>query len=735
MSAEEPDRLPPASPSGGEGRAAECVRVVLDLVKEDRRLLDYDRHAEELQARLALLSEQVAAQRDRLERLRLERRQKRAFIWESADRLGRRTVEANALVSSVWQQVDGISRGTVQLSAAQRNTAGVISTLSRFASFVSNLEQLEADLRQAKFDAMGSVILAASTFEDVLVRSSEAKVVQEQTARFGAVRAGIAQAAYGLFARTMEGAGEQASATALAHAAMALDSLGGEARDVLIKWYCSRQLRDYTDVFRRSGELATLEALPKRYAWLRRLLRTYGAEHGRLFPDSWRVDLALCVDFCTITSRGIVEMLGDYTDAIDLALLREGVQGACTFERQLQARYRVSFDSGLVISNAFESSLFRFIEAHDGAITRVLAQLPAKLTSAEYDGAHLLKSAPTMFLIFREVLKDISTLSIRRPLLDICTVFTKHLVAYQRHVQGHIPAEGVRAKRDGTKEMIVRTCILVNTLDYCQSTTGQMAEVVIETAHPQIREAISFDSIRRDLTVACLGALHRLCALIAGSLETIWISMEAHPWATIRTVGDQSEHIHDLATRLQGTMAVVGRTLVGTKHYIALCDRLVTALARRFHESVCRVRPMSEVAAHQLLVDLESLRNLLTATMALPDVPLMDGAFRKLIVRETLASDHLLKAVLTAAHPIDAFVSTFVILCGERSEALFRPTLACKGIRRSAMAPFVEELHRQLGLDGASSSDDHGSPEEHHPLRAVERRLSKMGIDGLFRRS
>src|SRR5690606_6378729 len=64
----------------------------------------------------------------------------------------------------------------------------------------------------------------------------------------------------------------------LAEACLVMDALGEAARMRLINWYCNTQLREYRTVFRGSEEAGSLDNISRRYAWLKRILKTYDEE-------------------------------------------------------------------------------------------------------------------------------------------------------------------------------------------------------------------------------------------------------------------------------------------------------------------------------------------------------------------------------------------------------------------------------------------------------------------------
>src|SRR5690606_35578030 len=69
-------------------------------------------------------------------------------------------------------------------------------------------------------------------------------------------------------------------ANMLSEACLVIEALGEQSKSRLITWYCNTQLREYRQVFRGSEEAGSLDNIARRYAWLKRILKTYDEEHA-----------------------------------------------------------------------------------------------------------------------------------------------------------------------------------------------------------------------------------------------------------------------------------------------------------------------------------------------------------------------------------------------------------------------------------------------------------------------
>ncbi|KAL8846343.1 MAG: hypothetical protein Q9221_008560 [Calogaya cf. arnoldii] len=171
----------------------------------------------------------------------------------------------------------------------------------------------------------------------------------------------------------------------LAEACLVMDALGDNARSRLITWYCNTQLREYRQVFRGNEEAGSLDNISRRYAWFRRMLKTYDDEHALMFPAHWRMNEMLANAFCEGTRddfKGILSRSIRRDDglSLDVDLLLSCLQETLDFEHSLERRFnnasRASIDTlssdsekahvfPQAISEAFEPYLSVWVEAQD----------------------------------------------------------------------------------------------------------------------------------------------------------------------------------------------------------------------------------------------------------------------------------------------------------------------------------------------------------------------------------
>ncbi|XP_022862389.1 vacuolar protein sorting-associated protein 53 A-like isoform X4 [Olea europaea var. sylvestris] len=123
----------------------------------------------------------------------------------------------------------------------------------------------------------------------------------------------------------------------LSDACLVVDALEPSVREDLVKNFCSRELTSYQQIF-EGAELAKLDKTERRYAWIKRRLRT-NEEIWKIFPPSWHVPYLLCIQFCKLTRTQLVEILNDLKEKPDVGTLLMALQRTLEFEEELAEKF------------------------------------------------------------------------------------------------------------------------------------------------------------------------------------------------------------------------------------------------------------------------------------------------------------------------------------------------------------------------------------------------------------
>ncbi|CAI9276567.1 unnamed protein product [Lactuca saligna] len=105
----------------------------------------------------------------------------------------------------------------------------------------------------------------------------------------------------------------------LTDACLVVDVLDPSVREELVKKFCDRELISYQQIF-EGADLAKLDKTERRYAWVKRRLRT-NEEIWKIFPTSLHVDYLLCIQFCKLTRSQLEDILENLKEKPDVGTL------------------------------------------------------------------------------------------------------------------------------------------------------------------------------------------------------------------------------------------------------------------------------------------------------------------------------------------------------------------------------------------------------------------------------
>ena len=86
-------------------------------------------------------------------------------------------------------------------------------------------------------------------------------------------------------------------------------------------------------------QVAWLDKIDRRYAWIKRTLVDFEEKFGHIFPSSWDVSERICVEFCEITRRELSRIMGKRAVEIDVKLLLFAIQRTTSFETLISKRF------------------------------------------------------------------------------------------------------------------------------------------------------------------------------------------------------------------------------------------------------------------------------------------------------------------------------------------------------------------------------------------------------------
>ncbi|KAF3938374.1 hypothetical protein ABW19_dt0207104 [Dactylella cylindrospora] len=500
----------------------------------------------------------------------------------------------------------------------------------------------------------------------------------------------------------------------LAEGCEVMDAIGDSARTRLINWFCNTQLREYRQVFRGSDEAGSLDNISRRYAWLKRILKTYDEEHVYIFPGTWKVNEILARTFCDNTRedfKGILvkTMRSDGGKSLDVNLLLRCLQETLDFEHYLEKRFatdgRVSIDTvssrderplifGKAISEAFEPYLSLWVDSQEKTLQAMLPTFraqPIRPPDEEFNVSSVLASSIELFQFYRVTFAQCAKLSAGSKLYDLSLIFAKYLDIYADTVLlHHVP------DKPGFPTPNLETVItILNTADYCHALTSQLEERIKARIDDDFKNKVNMERQQDTFMSVVNTAIRALTKKVELELEPIWREMRNTPWSKLETVGDQSTYVGELVRVTKEESTKVLQVIVKEQYKRAFCDRLVENISTTILANLMTCKPISEVGAEQMLLDVYSIKKCLEELMTLTaeEGVTAPTTFIKHVARAISRIDTVLKVIQVRSSPPEALVQAYFIHIADKSEANFRKILDIKGVKGRDLASLVELFH------------------------------------------
>ncbi|KAI4103466.1 MAG: hypothetical protein L6R37_003821 [Teloschistes peruensis] len=507
----------------------------------------------------------------------------------------------------------------------------------------------------------------------------------------------------------------------LAEACLVMDALGDNARSRLVTWYCNTQLREYRQVFRGNEEAGSLDNISRRYAWFKRMLKTYDDEHAVMFPANWRMNEMLANAFCEGTRedfKGILSRSVRRADgqSLDVELLLSYLQETLDFEHGLERRFsnasRASIDTlssdterepifSQAISEAFEPYLSVWVEAQDKELSTMIPryrQQPPKPPDEEFSAQMVVPSSIELFNFYRRTLAQCAKLSTGPRLVELSKVFANYLDQYAQQVLLFYVSERPSGQTPSKIPQLEDTILVLNTADYCFNTCTQLEEKIKSRIDEGFKASIDLQSQADAFMGIASATVRALIRRVEVDVEPTWREMRNTGWGKIESVGDQSSWAVEMVKVIKRKAAEILGVLHKQQYARAFCDNLVDSIANNFVVNIFQCRPISEVGAEQMLLDSYALKKgceqLLTINA--PPNTASPAGYIKRVSQAMSRIDPVLKTLQVRPSPPEALVQAYLIHIADKSDTNFRKILELKGLRKPDQSHLTElfQAHR-----------------------------------------
>ncbi|KAF7127093.1 hypothetical protein RHSIM_Rhsim11G0087500 [Rhododendron simsii] len=235
--------------------------------------------------------------------------------------------------------VQEICRDIKKLDFAKKHITTTITALHRLTMLVSAVEQLQVMASKRQYKEAAAQLEAVNQLCSHFEAYKDIPKITELREKFKNIRQILKSHVFSDFSSLGTGKETEESnlLQQLADACLVVDALEPSVREELVKNFCSRELTSYQQIF-EGAELAKLDKTERRYAWIKRRLRT-NEEIWKIFPPLWHVPYLLCIQFCKLTRTQIVEILDNLKEKPDVGTLLLALQRTLEFEEELADKF------------------------------------------------------------------------------------------------------------------------------------------------------------------------------------------------------------------------------------------------------------------------------------------------------------------------------------------------------------------------------------------------------------
>ncbi|KAF9501688.1 hypothetical protein BDN71DRAFT_1406739 [Pleurotus eryngii] len=624
-------------------------------------------------------------------------------------RIREKATESEAVVRNVTKDIQ-------VLDLAKKNLITSMTTLKRLQMLVNALAQLEDLIKERQYGDIAQTLSAvkqiSSTFKPFSSIHRIAQILKRIQEVQGELR-GMIDADFDTF--YMQDPAKPMKGSVIADACLVVDVLGNDVRYHIVDRHVGLELKEYRRIFRATDEAGQLDNISRRFAWFRRLLQTHEVEQGRVFPAEWKVGWHLLAKFSEVTRDDLTSLLSKAHSSLTVTSLLEYLQTTTEFEATMAKKWGAPFKEILdiasgsrtpqSISTAFDSHMSIFVDAQDKAISDMLAphrnsknrkaqpRPSLEAEESEEPTSTVLPSSTDLFYFYRQSLEQCAKLSTGQPLFDLCAVLKKWLKIYAEDVLTAPKRLAVQTRRSmdsrvGADEL-KQACLLINTADYCHGTASELEDTIRQKINEEFKEKISLqaemDIFLGVVSAAIIVQLKELEAVCDSSFG----ALVRTSWPSMNQVSGTSAYVGELINSVEQCLAIIKPRIEQKKYLRNLFDKTSSLIIAKFTNALVKSRPLGEIGAEQLLIDLQIIK---ASLLKLPGDDLITSSYTKALNKNTTQLEALLKVIVTPADPPEGFILNYTLLIGDASFSNFQKILDLKGTPKAEQNDLLDSF-------------------------------------------
>uniref|UniRef100_A0A3B3UUL9 Vacuolar protein sorting-associated protein 53 homolog n=1 Tax=Poecilia latipinna TaxID=48699 RepID=A0A3B3UUL9_9TELE len=673
----------------------------------------------------------------------------------------RTVVRGQTNVGQDGRQVKEITRDIKQLDHAKRHLTTSITTLNHLHMLAGGVDSLEAMTRKRQYGEVANLLQGVVNVLEHFQKYMGIPQIRQLSERVKAAQSELGTQILADFEEAFPAQGSKrpgGPSNVLRDACLVANVLDPRIKQEIIKKFIRQHLSEYLVLFQENQDVAWLDKIDRRYAWIKRQLVDYEEKYGRMFPEEWCMTERIAVEFCHITKVELAKVMRTRAKEIEVKLLLFAIQRTTNFEGLLAKRFTgctltdtpgkrpnspldqtnpfLEDDPGEdprkpkapdnpfhgIISKCFEPHLYVYIESQDKNLGELIdrfvadfrAQGPPKAGTEE--GGAVLPSCADLFVYYKKCMVQCSHLSTGEPMIALTTIFQKFLREYAwKILSGNLPKsssnsggltitsllkekEGYEAAKFNVDELCL-ICSILSTAEYCLATTQQLEEKLKEKVDKVLVERINLTGEMDTFSTVISNSIQLLVQDLDAACDPALSAMSKMPWQSVEHVGDQSPYVTSIIMHIKQNVPIIRDNLASTRKYFTqFCIKFTNSFIPKFINHLFRCKPISMVGAEQLLLDTHSLKTVLLDLPSIGSQVLRKApaSYTKIVVKGMTRAEMILKVVMAPHEPPVVFVDNYIKLLADGNPETFQKILDMKGLKRSEQSSMLELFRQRL---------------------------------------
>ncbi|TFK44162.1 Vps53-like protein [Crucibulum laeve] len=636
-------------------------------------------------------------------------------------RIREKATESEAVVRNITKDIQ-------VLDLAKKNLILSMTVMKRLQMLVNALTQLEDLIKEKKYSEVAQTLAAVKQISASFKAYTAVPHISRILKRIQEVQGELrTQLDVDFDSFYLQDPSKPIKPALIAEACLVADVLGPDVHTQIVDRFVALELKEYRRIFRTSDEAGQLDNISRRFAWFKRLLNSHELEQGRVFPSEWRVGWHLLAKFSEITRDDLSTLLVKARSSLTVKSLLDNLQLTTEFETSMARKWATPFHDILkatsspqnqppqTISSAFEPHMGIFVDAQDKALADMLAphrklrttrpQPRASLedpsasssNTEEEQESPVLPSSTELFYFYGQSLEQCAKLSTGKALFDLAAMQRKWLRIYAEEVltaqlkrpqqQLPIPRRSMETRVD--IDGLNQACLLINTADYCQTTALELEEKIRSKINEEYKEKITFQ-VERDLFISAIStSITSMLREVETASDPFFNTMARTSWNTVNQVSGPSAYSEELVKAIEQVVDVVRGRVEQKKYLRNFMDKACSLILVKFTNALVRSRPLKEIGAEQLLIDLQTIKAYLAK---MPGEALQTTTYAKGLAKTTTRLEALLKVIVTPVDPAEGFILNYTLLIGDASFSNFQKILDLKGTPKSAQNTLLDSF-------------------------------------------